>query len=532
MPKVLVADRIAQEGVEALKTRGDVQVDVRPGLPREELKAILGDYEALIVRSETQVTADLIEAGKKLVVIGRAGVGVDNIDLEAATRQGIAVVNAPTGNTLAAAEHSVALMLAMARHIARANASLREGKWDRSAYVGVELRGKTLGIIGLGRVGSEVARRAASFNMHILGYDPFLSPDFARNLGVELVSLDDLYRRSDFITVHTPMTDSTRGLIGAEEIAMMKKGVRLINVARGGIIGEQALLDDLNSSDGKVAGAAIDVFSEEPPRDEKLWTLAKHPKVVATPHLGASTAEAQVEVGREVANEVLLVLDGKPARSTVNLPFMPPDVQKVVAPYLETASVLGKLVQQLAEGQFVSLNLRYSGELAQYSTSVLRAAALVGVLSGVTEERLNLINAPVFAAQRGMKIEETKESAAGGYSSMITVEVRTQSGSFSLSGGRIQDETHILQVNDYVIDLVPSSPYLLFIDHRDRPGMIGALGTITGKHDINIAFMAVGRQAPRGRAMMVVGLDDPAPPAVLQEIRSIPHIVNARVAKT
>ena len=531
MPKILVADRIANEGIDALKARG-MQVDLRTGLPKEELKAALADYEALIVRSETQVTAEIIEAGKKLVVIGRAGVGVDNIDLEAATRQGIAVVNAPTGNTLAAAEHSVALMLALARHIPQANASMREGKWNRSAFVGVELRGKSLGIIGLGRVGSEVARRAASFNMHLLGYDPFVSQDFARNMGVELVSLQELYRRSDFITVHTPMTDTTRGLIGAEEIAMMKKGVRLINVARGGIIEEKALLDDLNSKEGKVAGAAVDVFTEEPPKNPVIWELAKHPRVVATPHLGASTAEAQVEVGKEVANEVLLVLDGKPARSTVNLPFMPPDVQKVVAPYLETATTLGRLAQQLAEGQFASLHLRYAGELAQYNTSALRAAALVGVLSGITEERLNLINAPVFAAQRGMTIEESKEQGAGGYSSMITVEVRTQSGSVALSGGRIQNETHIVKVNDYLIDLVPSSPYLLFIDHQDRPGMIGALGMVTGKHDINIAFMAVGRRAPRGKAMMVVGLDDPVPAAVLQELRAIPHIVSARVAKT
>ncbi|MBI4338679.1 MAG: phosphoglycerate dehydrogenase [Chloroflexi bacterium] len=529
MPKVLIADRIAQEGVDALK--GRAQVDVKLGLSKEELKAALRDYDALIVRSETQVTTDVIEAGEKLVVIGRAGVGVDNINLEAATRRGIAVVNAPTGNTLAAAEHSMALMLALARHIPQASASLRESKWNRSAFVGVELRGKTLGIVGLGRVGSEVARRAASFSMHLLGYDPFVSPDYARNLGVELVSLEDLYKRSDLITVHTPMTDATRGLIGPRELAMMKKGVRLINVARGGIIEEKALLDDLNSRDGKVAGAAVDVFSEEPPRDPMLWELVKHPKVIATPHLGASTAEAQVEVAREVVNEVLLVLDGKPARSTVNLPYMPPDVHKVVAPYLETTTLLGKLAKQLAEGQYLSISLKYAGELANYHTSALRSAALIGVLSGVTDERLNLINAGVAADQRGLRITEEKETTPGDYPSLVTVEVHTQEGSVSLSGGRIQNETHILRVTDYWIDLVPSSPYLLFIDHQDRPGMIGALGSVTGANDINIAFMAVGRLSPRGKAMMVVGLDDPVPPDVLQKIRAIPYIGNARVAK-
>ncbi len=524
MPRILVSDPIAQEGVELLNQHA--QVDIKPGLAKDELKRILKDYDALVVRSETKVTADVIEAGTKLQVIGRAGVGVDNIDLEAATRHGIAVVNAPTGNTLAAAEHTMALLLAMARHVPQANASLRKGEWKRSSFVGVELRRKVLGIVGLGRVGSEVARRAAAFNMRLLGYDPFVSPAYAQNLGVELASLEDVFRRSDIITFHTPLTEATKGLVKERELKTMKPGVRLLNVSRGGVIDEDALLKALE--EGHVAGAALDVFVKEPPGDSPLL---QHPKVVATPHLGASTAEAQQEVAQEVAREVLAILDGKPARSTVNMPFLPPDVHAVVAPYLETATTVGNLVRQLAEGQFVSIEIRYYGELANYDTSTLKSAALVGLLRGVTEERVNLVNAPVLAAQRGLHISEQKNGASQGYPSMIVLELKTQQGSVSLGGTRIQNETHIVRANDYTLDVVPTSAYLLFIDHQDRPGMIGALGTLTGQHDINIAFMAVGRQAPRGRAMMVVGLDDPIPDAVMQKILAIPHMGSVRLTK-
>ena len=524
MPKVLISDRIAQEGIDLFNQHA--QVDLRPGLSKEELKSILPEYDGLIVRSETKVTADVIEAGAKLQVIGRAGVGVDNIDLDAATRQGIAVVNAPTGNTIAAAEHTVALMLALARRIPQANATLRDGEWKRSSFVGVEVRNKTLGIVGLGRVGSEVARRAAGFDMQLLGNDPFVSPEYARHLRVELTPLEELLQRSDFITIHTPLTDATRSLIGQREMEMMKPGVRLINVGRGGLIDEEALLKALD--EGRVAGAALDVFAKEPPGESPL---IKHPEVVATPHLGASTEEAQLEVAREVVQEVMCILDGRPAKSTVNLPFLPPDVQEVVAPYLEIATTLGKLATQLADGQFMSLSIRYSGELANYHTSTLKAAALVGLLGPVSEERLNLVNAGVIAAQRGIHIVEEKDTSPGDYPSMITLELRTQKGSVSLAGTRIQDETHIVRANDYGLDVVPSSQYLLFIDHRDQPGMIGALGTVTGNHDINIAFMAVGRQAPRGKAMMVVGLDDPVPEDVMGELRAIPHITSTKLAK-
>ena len=520
--RIIVSDPIAREGIELLSRQAEV--DVRTGLDKEELKRILPEYDGLIVRSETKVTEDIVDAGAKLQVIGRAGVGVDNIDLEAATHRGVAVVNAPTGNTIAAAEHTIALMLALARHVPQANASMRHGEWKRSFFIGTEVRGKTLGIIGLGKVGSEVARRAASFDMHLLGYDPYVSPEYAKRLGLNLTSLEELYQRSDFITVHVPMTDVTKSLIGEAEIAVMKPSVRLINVARGGIIDEEALLKALDKD--SIAGVALDVFVKEPPGESPL---VGHPRVITTPHLGGSTTEAQAEVAREVAEEVLAVLNGRPAKSTVNMPFLSPEVQKVVAPYLETSTVLGTLVSQLAKGQFSSLTIKYAGELASYSTPTLRSAALVGFLGRVSEERVNLVNASVLAAQRGLRIMEEADTEAGAYHATITVEVSTDQGSVSLMGTRIQNETHIVQVNDYVLDVVPSSTYLLFIEHQDKPGMIGALGTLTGNHDINIAFMAVGRKAPRGKAMMVLGLDDPIPEEVLRQIRDIPNIDRVEV---
>ena len=524
MHRVLVSDPVAQEGIDLLKSAAEVEV--RTGLSAAELIGILPEYDGLVVRSETKVTADVIRAGGRLHVIGRAGVGVDNIDLEAATLRGIAVVNAPTGNTVAAAEHAIALMLALARHVPQADASLKRGEWRRAEFMGTEVRNKVLGVVGLGRVGSEVARRAAGFSMRLLGYDPFVTPDFARHLGVELVSMERLLEESDFITLHTALTETTKNLIGEEALGKVKAGVRLVNAARGGLIDETALLKALE--DDRVAGAALDVFSQEPPVKSPLLT---HPRVVVTPHLGGSTAEAQAEVAREVAEQVLEVLAGRPARSTVNMPFIPPEVHAAIAPYLETATTIGKIAVQLSQGQFTALTIHYQGEIAGYDTSILNAAALVGLLGPVTEERLNLVNADVIAAQRGLRVVEEKDPAPVEYASLITLELRTAEGPTTIGGTLLRHDTHIVRVNDSWLDLVPSGPYLLFIEHQDRPGMIGALGTITGNHDINIGFMDVGRQAPRGKAVMVVGLDDPLPDNVLEEILAILHIDSAKVVK-
>ena len=524
MAKILISDPIDPEGVELLKAQAEV--DVMKGLNPQELIGILGEYDALVVRSETKVTSEVIEAGKRLQVIGRAGIGVDNIDVDAATSGGIAVVNAPTGNTVAAAEHTLALMLALARNLPQAHQSLKHGHWDRSAFMGIQVRNKTLGIVGLGRVGSEVARRAQGWDMHLMAHDPFVTSDYARILGVELATLDQLLAQADFVTIHTPLTESTHHLIAERELAIMKPGARLINVARGELIDEEALLSALD--EGKLAGAALDVFSQEPAGENPL---VRHAKVVVTPHLGASTQEAQREVAIEVAEQVICVLRGEPARNTVNAPFLPPEVHALVDPYIPVASQLGRLLTHLAEGQFVGVDISYQGDVAQHDTGVLKSAVLVGLLAPVSSERVNLINAPLMAQQRALKVTEQKSVAAQEYGNLISVTLQTTAGGTTLAGTSMRNEVHIVRVNDYWLDIVPSVPYLLFVEQRDQPGSIGAVGTVTGRNDINISFMVVGRMGARGAAMMIVGLDDPVPPPVLEEIRAIRQIQTARLVK-
>ena len=492
----------------------------------EELLGAVGEYDALVVRSETKVTADVIGAGEKLQVVARAGIGVDNIDLDAATSAGIAVVNAPTGNTVAAAEHTVALMLALSRNIPSAHQSMKEGEWKRSAFMGIEVRNKTLGVIGLGRVGSEVVRRAQSFAMNLVAYDPFVAPEYARRLGVELLSFEDVLAQSDFITLHTPLTDSSRNLISTKELARMKPEARLINVARGELVDENALLEALNS--GKLGGVALDVFVNEPPGPSPLLD---HPKVVITPHLGASTQEAQREVAVEAAEQVLAVLNGEPARNTVNAPFVAPEVHAVLEPYIRVASVVGKLVTHLAEGQFVGVTISYEGEITEHETATLKAAVLAGVLGPVTTGQVNLINASRLAQERGLNVTEKHNSLAPEYSSLISATLETSEGSLTLTGTSMRNEPHIVRFNEYWMDIIPNVPYLLFVDNQDQPGSIGAVGTLAGQHNINISFMEVGRLNLRGRAMMVLGLDDEVPPNVMDEINALSHIYNARLVK-
>ena len=428
MPKVLIADPLHPEGEVLLRT--EAEVDVKVGLKPAELVTNIGEYDALMVRSETQVTSEVLEAGQRLQVVGRAGIGVDNIDLEVATRLGIAVVNAPTGNTIAAVEHTLALMFALARNVPQAYASLRQGEWRRGDFVGIEMRNKVLGIIGLGNIGREVARRAQSLQMRLIGYDPFTAPDYARRFGVELVSMEQLLAESDFITIHTPLTDATQNLIGRQELAQVKPSARIINCARGGLIDEGALLEALNEE--RVAGAALDVFAKEPPGENPLL---RHPRVVATPHLGASTAEAQIEVARQAAEQVLMVLRGEPAPYTVNAFFLLPETQKVVAPYGHVATVLGKLAAQLAEGQLTALTIRYQGEIAEYDTSMIKASALVGVLGPVSTERVNLVNASLVASQRGLRVvEEKRVDGEEHYGNLVTVELHTSQGTTTVSG--------------------------------------------------------------------------------------------------
>ena len=522
--RVLVADPIAPEGIEILKKHAEV--DVKTGLKPEELISIIGEYEGLMVRSETKVTAKVIEAGKKLQVIARAGVGIDNIDVEAATQRGIVVVNAPTANTMAAAEHSIALMLALARHIPQAHDSLKSGAWKRQNFVGVEVRNKTLGIVGLGNVGSEVARRVQGFQMRVLGYDPYVSPEHARNLRVELVPLEQIIREADFITLHLPLTPQSKNMIGAKELSIMKPTVRIINCARGGLIDEEAL--DQALRDGKVAGAALDVFAQEPPKDSPLL---KNEKVIVTPHLGASTQEAQANVAIDAAEQIISVLNGQPVRYAVNAPLISAEMMPILAPYLRVATAVGRMIAQLGEGQMSSIDIGYEGEISKYDLTAVKAAVIGGLLQEISEERINVVNANLVAKRRGLRVTEHKDSACENYTSLITVAVTTSAGVATCAGTVMRGELHIVRVNDYWIDIVPKGGYFLFSDHRDRPGIIGAVGNVTGSSDINVSSMQLARLKPRGQALMVLELDEPLNEAQIKQILAIPDIFTAKLVE-
>ncbi len=522
--KVLIADPISNEGIDIL--RGSAQVDVRTGLKPEELISTVGDYEALLVRSQTQVSAEVIRAGKKLQVIARAGVGVDNIDVEEATRRGIVVVNAPTGNTISAAEHTIALMLALARHISQANAVLKSGIWRRSDFMGTEVRNKILGIIGLGNVGSEVARRARGLEMKLIAYDPFISVDHASKLKVELVPLKQLLKESDFITLHIPRTESTKGLIGVKELALVKPTAYIINCARGGLIDEEALVKAVKED--RLAGAAVDVFIKEPCTESVLF---ESDKIIVTPHLAASTTEAQATAAKEVAVQIIDVFKGQPARYAVNAPFIPVEVLSVLAPFMKMAATVGKLVSQLAEEQMNAIQVKYEGEISNYDTSALKAAVLGGLLEEISEERINLVNANLVATQRGLTVIEQKEVTCENYTSLITVEVTTSTGVTTVAGTIIHGQSHIVRVNNYWLDIAPAEGYFLFLDHRERPGLMGAVGTITGNADINISSMMVSRLKPRGQALAVLALDEPLPEECQRQILTIPDVSTVKLVK-
>jgi D-3-phosphoglycerate dehydrogenase len=522
--KVLIADELSEEGIKILQPHAEV--DVKTGLKPEELIAIIGDYDALLVRSQTKVTADVIKAGKKLQVIARAGVGVDNVDVDEATQHGIIVVNAPTGNTISAAEHTIALMLALARNIPQANAVLRGGAWKRSNFMGIEVRDKTLGILGLGNVGSEVAKRARGLQMKLIGHDPFISVDHARRLQVELVPIKQLLQESDFITLHMPLNSSTKGMIGAKELALVKPTVRIINTARGGLIDDEALAKAVKEN--KVAGAAIDVFPTEPCTQSVLF---EDDRIIVTPHLGASTTEAQAMAASDVAEQVVDILQGKPPRYPVNAPFIPSETLSALAPFMKVAATLGRLVSQLAEGQTNAVQIKYEGEISNYDTNTLKAAVLGGLLESISEERVNLVNANLLAARRGLTVVEQKESACENYASLITVEVTTSAGVTIGAGTVIHGESHIVRVNNFWMDIVPTGGYFLFCNHKDRPGLIGAAGNITGEADINISAMHLSRLKPRGDALMILALDEPLPEAKQQKILSLPDVYSVKQAK-
>jgi len=509
VPRILVADPLAEDGIARLRREGEVTVAGKLG--EAELVATIGDYDALVVRSETKVTAPVIEAGKKLRVVGRAGVGVDNIDVAAATRRGILVVNAPRGNIVAAAEHTIALLLAVARSVPQADASIRRGEWTRSKYTGVEIRGKTLGIVGLGNVGSEVSKRAHGLEMDVIAFDPVVSIERAELFNVELVPLDELLKRADFVTVHVPLVEANRGLIGGRELGLMKPTARLINTARGGIIDEAALYQALKA--GTPAAAASDVFEQEPPGENPLFTL---PNFIATPHIAASTVEAQASVAFDVAEEVAAVLAGDLPRFAVNAPSLPPEELAYLRPFAELTERVASLHTQLFGGRVGVVELEYEGQLAQHDVSLLTASAIRGVLQGFTEERINSVNARLIAAGRGMRIVERRTPARGSYTSLITLRMHGH----ELAGTVLMGEARIVRIDSFRVDLHADGRFVIS-RHEDRPGIVGRIGTILGEHDVNIASMQVGRDAPRGHAMMILAVDDVVGDDVLDNLRGV-----------
>jgi D-3-phosphoglycerate dehydrogenase / 2-oxoglutarate reductase len=511
--RVLVADKIADAGIETLR-RG-AQVDVLTGLSEDELVQRIPDYDGMVVRSETRVTAKVLEAGKRLKIVARAGVGVDNIDVPAATRCGVIVVNSPEGNTIAAAEHTVAMLLALSRKIPQAFDSLRAGEWKRSKFVGVEVYNKTLGVIGFGKIGREVAKRARGLGMRVLASDVFVSEELARREGAELVDLPELFREADYITVHTPLTRDTRGIVDAAAFAQMKDGVRIINCARGGIIDEAALLDALNS--GKVIGAALDVFEQEPPPTDS--PLVHHPLVTPTPHLGASTEEAQVNVALDVVDQILAVLDGQPPRAAVNMPAVSADVFARIEPHLELGSKIGRLQAQLAEGPIEAVSVRYSGDLLNLDIQPVTRGVLMGLLQPVLAQSVNFVNAPFIAEQRGIRVTESKTAGEDDYPNYICVEVE-EGGRRRTIGGTVlgRRDQRIREIDNFHIDLKPEG-FLIFARHTDRSGIIGSVGTLLGEAKINIAGMYVGREDVGKQAIMVLTVDEAVSESILDRIK-------------
>jgi D-3-phosphoglycerate dehydrogenase len=530
MFRVLVSDPLAESGIDKLKRSPGVEVDVKLGLTPEELLSIIGGYDALAVRSETKVTAEILAAADRLKIIGRAGVGVDNIDVAAATQKGIVVVNSPDGNTLAAAELTIGLLLALARNIPAGDSTMKQGKWDRKKFVGTEIFGKTIGIIGLGRIGCSVAQRLKGFEVELITYNPFATEEQTRSLGVEPVSLDDLLRRSDFITVHTPLNNDTRGMIGAAQIAMMKDGVRIINCARGGVIDEAAVADAVKS--GKVGGIAFDVFSKEPPPpDNPILGL---PNSITTPHLGASTEEAQIKVAEDVCEQIVDVLNGLPPKTAVNLPVISAEDLQRLAPYQLLASQIGSLQMQLARatggsGRTISsIEVAFYGDLGGLPTAPITRAVVKGLMTPLLTDPVNEVNAPSLAEARGIKVVETHAPAQTNHTCPISVRAHFVNGDHTICGDVYGDSARIVHIDGYRVDILPTGN-MIVTAHHDQPGVIGKVGTLLGEHNINIAGMNVGRESSGGRAVMVLLVDDPISPELMGNIRSIPGMETAQL---
>jgi D-3-phosphoglycerate dehydrogenase len=523
--KVLVTDEISESGLALLLEDPRIELDMKLGLSVAELHKTIGAYEAIITRSGTTVDEALLEHATNLKMVARAGVGIDNVDVSAASKRGIIVVNAPLGNTNSAAEHTMALLLSLCRNIPAANANLKSGAWKRAPFTGHELKGRTLGIIGLGKVGGRVARRAKAFEMEVIACDPYISEKRAEDFGVKLVPLDDIVRFADVITVHTPLNEETKGMINADHFARMQDGVIIVNCARGGIFEEAATLEALNS--GKVAGAAFDVWSKEPPDSETLKQLIGHPKMVVTPHLGANTFEAQKNVAVDVSKEIISYIDGLPLENAVNIPRFDPDLMDQMKPYIGLISTIGDFISQLAPPNPNKITFTYHGKLARFDCAPLTVSGLAALLNHCTEQEVNLVNANLVARNMGIEVEEIRSTETESFSNLVTLTLNSPEGSRTIAGTLFEGTPKIVKMRNFDTDFRPEE-HMLVMAYADRPGALGKIGTILGDAGVNIGNMSLGRREKAGEAMVVFSIDSPADESTLQAINTA---INAKYIK-
>ncbi len=521
MKRILISDSLSPEGIEIFKKTPGIEVDVRTKMTPDELKSVIKDYDALVIRSATRVTQEVIDCAGVLSVVGRAGIGLDNVDIPAASKRGIVVMNTPGGNAVTTGEHTIAMMLSLVRQIPQATASMKAGKWEKGKFTGHEFLNKTLGIIGTGRVGSIVADRARGLKMKVLAYDPFIAPEAAEKMGIVLASLDEIFTQADIITVHTPMTKETKGLINAAAFARMKKGVYIVNCARGGIVSEKDLYDALIS--GKVTGAALDVFEEEPTKNTALIALDN---VICTPHLGASTDEAQINVAIAIAEQICAYLTTGEIKGAVNFPSVSAELLAVIRPYLNLAEKLGKFEAQLVSGAIKEVIIEYSGEILNYNVAPITISLLKGLLTPILNESVNYINAPLIARERGINVVEAKSSEVKDYTSMISVTIRTAQGDAYAAGtifGR--QEPRIVRINKFTVEVIPEGRMFVMFNH-EKPGVIGNIGTTLGQNGVNISRLHLSRAQVDGKAMVVLSTDSMVSPDVIEKLRQLPHVIS------
>ncbi len=525
--KILISDSMSNKAVEILKATPGITVDVITGLKPEELKAKIKDYHGLVVRSATKATAEIIEAAENLKVIGRAGTGVDNIDMTAATKKGIVVMNTPGGNTVTTAEHAVAMMMALSRKIPQATASMKRGEWEKKKFEGTEVTGKTLGILGVGNIGSVVASRAQGLKMNVIAYDPFISPEAADKLGISLVSMDELFKKSDFISIHVPLTNETKNLVNAGAFQKMKKGVKIINCARGGIVNEGDLAEAIKSK--IVSGAAFDVFEKEPPAaDNPLLHLEE---VILTPHLGASTLEAQENVAIAIAEQIADYLTTGSIRNAVNVPSIPAELLVSLGAYISLGEKLGSFQGQILKGGVEEITVEYSGEVVNYDVAPITIACIKGLLDKVLDTYVNFVNAPYIAKERGIKVVEVKSSRPTDFASSITIKVGTKGAESIVEGALFgKKEPRIVRIDKFFLDAVPEG-YLLLLQNEDKPGVIGNVGTLLAANNVNIARLHLGRQTIGGEAVSVWSVDTPLSKGLIEKILKLPHMTSAHVVE-